>query len=50
MKTRAALIHVLTASGLIPIILAMQALSTGDAYATLFWLAIAGVIDGNSHR
>lgn len=46
MKTRAALIHVLTASGLIPIILAMQALSTGDAYATLFWLAIAGVIDG----
>lgn len=46
MKIRAVLVHLLTASGLIPIILAMQAYLAGDAYATLFWLAIAGVIDG----
>ena len=46
MKTRAAFVHVLTASGLIPIILSAEALWRGDAYATLLWLAVAVVIDG----
>ena len=46
MKTRAALVHMLTASGLIPIILSVEALWRGDAYATLLWLAFAVVIDG----
>lgn len=46
MKTRAAFVHLLTASGLIPILLSAEALWRGDAYATLFWLAIAVVIDG----
>ena len=46
MKTRAALVHLLTASGLIAIILSAEALWRGDAYATLLWLAVAVVIDG----
>ena len=46
MKTRAALVHLFTASGLIAIILSAEALWRGDAYATLLWLAIAVVIDG----
>lgn len=46
MKTRAALIHLLTASGLIAVILSAEALWRGDAYATLLWLAVAVVIDG----
>ena len=46
MKTRAALVHLFTASGLIAIILSAEALWRGDAYATLLWLAVAVVIDG----
>ena len=46
MKSRAALVHLLTASGLIPVLLAVDALWRGDAYATLLWLAVAVVIDG----
>ena len=46
MKTRAAFVHLFTASGLIAIILSVEALWRGDAYATLLWLAVAVVIDG----
>lgn len=46
MKTRAALVHLFTASGLIAIILSAEALWRGDAYATLLWLAVAVVVDG----
>lgn len=46
MKTRAGLVHLLTASGLVPIVLAMQAMWHGDIYATLLWLGVAALIDG----
>ncbi len=46
LKFRATLIHLLTVSGLIPVLLSVEALWRGDAYATLFWLAVAVVIDG----
>ena len=45
MKIRAVLVHVLTASGLVPIFLAMDAMWRGDIYQTLFWLAVAVAID-----
>ena len=46
LRFRAALIHLLTAAGLIPILLSVEALWRGDAYATMLWLAVAVVIDG----
>lgn len=46
MKLRAAFVHFLTAFGLIPILLSVEALWRGDAYATLLWLAVAVLIDG----
>lgn len=46
MKTRAALVHVLTASGLVPLVLAMAALWRDDLYQTMLWLLVAAVIDG----
>lgn len=46
MKLRAAFVHLLTAAGLIPIILSVEALWRGDAYETLLWLAVAVLIDG----
>lgn len=46
MKTRAFLVHVLTASGLIPIMLSVDAIWQGDAQAALLWLAVAMIIDG----
>lgn len=46
LKFRASLVHLLTASGLIPVVLAMQTMSAGEVYATLLWLGVAAVIDG----
>lgn len=46
LKFRALMVHVLTASGLVPIFLAMQAMWQNDIYQTLAWLAVAVLIDG----
>ena len=46
MKARALLVHLFTASGLIPIMLAVDAIWRGEAYLALIWLGIAMLIDG----
>lgn len=46
MKFRAALVHVFTASGLIPIMLSVEAIWQGDAHLALIWLGVAMIIDG----
>jgi phosphatidylcholine synthase len=46
LKFRALMVHILTASGLVPIFLAMQAMWQDDVYQTLMWLAVAVLIDG----
>ena len=46
MKFRAFLVHVFTASGLIPMVLAVDAIWQDDARLALIWLGIAMLIDG----
>ena len=46
MKFRAFLVHVFTASGLIPMMLAVDAIWRDDARLALIWLGIAMLIDG----
>jgi phosphatidylcholine synthase len=46
MKTRAYLVHLLTASGLIPIMLSVDAIWQGEARLALIWLGVAMMIDG----
>ena len=46
MKLRAFLVHVFTASGLIPMMLAVDAIWRDDARLALIWLGIAMLIDG----
>lgn len=45
-KLAAALVHVFTASGLIPVMFSVEAIWQGEAYAALLWLALAMIIDG----
>ena len=46
MKTRAYLVHLLTASGLIPMMLSVDAIWQGDARLALIWLGVSMIIDG----
>lgn len=46
MKIRAYLVHVFTASGLIPIMLSVDAVWQGDARLALIWLGVAMLVDG----
>ena len=46
MKTRAYLVHLFTASGLIPIMLSVDAIWQGEARLALIWLGVAMMIDG----
>lgn len=46
MKFRAFLVHVFTASGLIPMMLAVDAIWRDDARLALIWLGVAMLIDG----
>ena len=46
MKIRAYLVHVFTASGLIPIMLSVDAIWQGEARLALIWLGVAMMIDG----
>ena len=46
MKLRASLVHLFTASGLIPIMLSVEAIWQGDAKLALLWLSAAMLIDG----
>ena len=46
MMFRAALVHLLTACGLIPMMLAVDAIWHGDARLALLWMAAAMAIDG----
>ena len=46
MKQRAYLVHLLTASGLIPMMLSVDAIWRGDARLALIWLGVAMIIDG----
>ena len=46
MKFRAFLVHVFTASGLIPMVLAVDAIWRDDARLALIWLGVAMLIDG----
>lgn len=46
MKFRAFLVHLFTASGLIPIMLSVEAIWRGDADRALLWQAAAMLVDG----
>ena len=46
MKTRALLVHLFTASGLIPMMLAVDAIWSDQVYSALIWLGVAMLIDG----
>jgi phosphatidylcholine synthase len=46
MKQRAYLVHLLTASGLIPMMLSVDAIWQSDARRALIWLGVAMIIDG----
>ena len=45
-KTAAGLVHVFTASGLIPVMFSVDAIWQGEAYLALLWLAVAMIVDG----